>query len=176
MADELFPAGSTVFLDVEYVSAVNDALLTYVKAWTRGVLAAGRYRAGVYVARFNAPTVSAAVRAAYAASGASVTPVFWIAASSSSLGFSFDSRPTDVGVDYASVWQGKLDVNDTWSATQLRIDMNVASSISPSAPGPVAQVADRWGTELSSRTTEQREGVSGGSGLRGSWHATSLRE
>ena len=140
MAADGFPAGSTVFLDVEYVSAVNDALLTYVQAWVRGVLSDGRYRAGVYMARFNSSAVSAAARAGYTASGVSGAPLFWVAATASSLGFSIDSRPTDVGLDYAAVWQGKLDVQDTWGGTQLLIDMNVASAMSPSAPGALAEV------------------------------------
>jgi Domain of unknown function (DUF1906) len=172
MAADGFPSGSTVFLDVEYVSAVNDALLTYVQGWVRGVLSDGRYRAGIYMARFNSGAVSSAARAGYTASASSGAPIFWIAATTSSLGFSFDSRPTDVGVDYASVWQGKLDVRDSWAGTQLLIDMNVASSMSPSSPGAAAQVVDRWGTELSSRTSEQSERLSGSS-IRSRWHATS---
>jgi len=140
MAADGFPSGSAVFLDVEYVSVVNDALLTYVQSWVRGVLSDGRYRAGIYMARFNASAVSAAARAGYTASGVSGAPTFGVAASSRSLGFSFDSRPTDVGLSYASVWQGKLDVYDTWGDTRLLIDMNVASAVSPSAPGTAAQV------------------------------------
>jgi len=174
MAADGFPSGSTVFLDVEYVSAVNDALLTYVQGWVRGVLSDGRYRAGIYMARFNSSAVSGAARAGYTASGAAGAPLFWVAASSSSLGFSFDSRPTDVGVGYASVWQGKLDVQDSWAGTQLLIDMNVASSMSPSSPGAAAQVVGGWGTQLSSRTSEQPERVSG-SRVGGTWLATMRR-
>ena len=168
MASDGFPVGSTVFLDVEYVTTVNDALVTYMKAWIRGVLTDGRYHAGVYMARFNAATFSAAARDAYASAGVTSSPTFWIAASSSSLGFSMDSRPTDVGLSYASVWQGKLDVNETWASTQVTIDANVASAMSPSAPGSAAQVVDAWGSRFVSSPTR---GVAG-SGVRNAWLAT----
>jgi hypothetical protein len=134
MATDGFPAGSTVFLDVEYVSSVNDSLTAYVRAWVRGLLLDGRYRPGIYTARFNAPTISAAARAAYTDAGASGAPRFWLSASSASLGFSMDSRPVDVGYDYASVWQGDLTAYETWAGIALNIDRNVASTISPSAP------------------------------------------
>jgi hypothetical protein len=134
MAADGFPAGSTVFLDVEYVSSVNDSLTSYVRAWVRGLLQDGRYRPGVYTARFNAPTISAAARAAFTDVGASGAPMFWLSASSASLGFSIDSRPVDVGYDYASIWQGDLEAFDTWAGVALHIDRNVASRISPSAP------------------------------------------
>jgi hypothetical protein len=139
MAADGFPHGSTVFLDVEYVTVVNDALLTYLKAWVNAVLTDGRYHPGVYLARSNAGTISAAARSVYTTRGISGAPTFWVAASSSSLRFSIDSRPTDVGLDYASLWQGKLGVNDTWGATTLNIDIDVAASISPSAPSAAAQ-------------------------------------
>jgi hypothetical protein len=60
--------------------------------------------------------------------------MFWLSASSASLGFSIDSRPVDVGYDYASIWQGDLEAFDTWAGVALHIDRNVASRISPSAP------------------------------------------
>ena len=139
MAADGFPSGSTVFLDVEFVTTVNDALVTYVRSWVNAVLADGRYHPGVYLARSNAATIFAAARSAFTNRGVTGAPTFWVAASSSSLGFSIDSRPTDAGLDYASLWQGKLGVDETWGGTTLNIDVNVASSISPSAPSAAAQ-------------------------------------
>jgi len=139
---EGFPAGSVIFLDVEYVTSTSAALRTYIDAWVRAVLTDGRYRAGIYMARSNATLISATVRDAYAASGHSETPPFWVAASSSSLGFSLDSRPTDVGLDYASIWQGRLGVDETWRGVRLNIDVDVASSPSPSAPPSLVAVGN----------------------------------
>jgi hypothetical protein len=136
-AAEGFPAGSVIFLDVEYVTSTSTALRTYIDAWVSSVLSDGRYQPGIYMARSNAVPISTTVRAAYAAAGRNHEPVFWVAGSSSSLGFSLDSRPTDVGLDYASIWQGRLGVDEQWRGVRLNIDVNVASSPSPSAP-PIA--------------------------------------
>lgn len=131
-AREQVSLGSTIFLDVEYVSSVDPALTTYVRAWVRAVLEDGRYRAGIYTARSNALAIRTAALQGYADAGRSDAPAFWIAATSSSLGFSLYRHPTDVGYDFASVWQGRLDVPVTWNGITLRIDENVASTPSPS--------------------------------------------
>lgn len=137
-----FTLGSTIFLDVEYVSTVDPALLDYVRGWIGGVLADGRYGAGIYTARSNALSIHDAAVAAYAAAGRQDTPRFWIAASSASLGFSLFRRPQDVGFDFATVWQGALDVVDDWGGVRLTIDRNVASTASPTAPLPLAALID----------------------------------
>ncbi len=128
-AGEGVPEGSAIFLDVEYVSSVSPELLTYVSAWIKGVLADGRFQPAIYCAKSNADAIYAAARAAYAEAGRDDAPRFWIA---STRGFAITDRPTDVGLEYANVWQGLLDISETWGGLTYRIDVNVADSPSPS--------------------------------------------
>ena len=128
-AGEGVPSGSAIFLDVEYVSSVSPALATYVSAWITGVLADGRFQPAIYCAKSNADAVYAAAMAAYAAAGRHDAPRFWIASSS---GFAITREPTDVGLEYASVWQGLFEVRETWGGFTNTIDVNVADSPSPS--------------------------------------------
>lgn len=130
-AAEGFPAGTVIYLDVERVTTVSPALAEYVRAWVSGVLADGRYTPGIYVHRLNADPVAIATRAAYAARGRANDPPFWV---TSSTGFALELPPSGSGVPYASVWQGPLDVRETYGGTTLQIDANVADTRSPSAP------------------------------------------
>ena len=130
-AAEGFPAGTVVYLDVERVSAVSPALLEYVRGWIDGVLADGRFIPGIYCHRLNADALRDAARAVYAARGRAGEPPFWIA---SSAGFSLEQAPRGVGLDYANVWQGRLDVAESWGGFTLTIDANVADTRSPSSP------------------------------------------
>ena len=130
-AGEGVPAGSTIFLDVEYVTAVSPSLTNYISAWIAGVLADGRFRPGVYCAKSNVDALHAAASAAYSAAGRHDTAPFWIASSAS---FSITAAPAQVGVPYATVWQGLFDVTQSWSNVSATIDVDVASSPSPSAP------------------------------------------
>jgi hypothetical protein len=125
------PPGGAIFLDVEYVTSVSQALVTYMSAWIAGVLADGRFRPAIYCAKSNADAVHSATMAAYVAAGRHDAPPFWIA---SSVGFSLTTVPTDVGLSYASVWQGMFDVSQTWGGQSATVDVDVASSPSPSAP------------------------------------------
>jgi hypothetical protein len=130
-AAEGFPAGTVVYLDVERVSAVSPALLEYVRGWMDGILADGRFVPGIYCHRLNADVLHAAARAVYAARGRDGDAPFWIA---SSGGFSLDQSPRGAGFDYARVWQGRLDVAESWGGFTLTIDANVADTSSPSGP------------------------------------------
>lgn len=125
------PNGSAIFLDIEYVTSVSPALLTYMSAWISGVLADGRFRPAIYCAKSNAATLYEAAAAAYSAAQRHDAPPFWIA---SSIGFTIASAPTAVGLPYATVWQGLFDVSQSWGGATLSIDVDVASSPSPSAP------------------------------------------
>jgi len=132
-AGEGFPSGAVVYLDVERVTAVSPALADYVRAWVDGVLADGRYLPGIYVHRLNADAIGAAAGAAYTARGRAGGPPLWV---TSSTGFSLELPPTASGVAGATVWQGPLDVRETWGGITLQIDANVANTRSPSAPLP----------------------------------------
>ena len=126
-----FPDGTTVFLDVEYVSSVTPTLLTYYRAWIQGILRDGHYKPGIYAAKSNATTLYVAALDASHAAGSNDALSFWIAASS---GFSLGQTPTAVGLDFAKLWQGMFDVTQTWNGKTLQIDVDVASRKSPSAP------------------------------------------
>ena len=128
---EGFPTGTTIYLDVEYVSAVSLPLVEYYKAWIGEVLRDGRYRPGIYLAKSNASPLHQAAMDAYAAAGVSGAPRFWIA---SSTGFAITSDPREVGLEYATVWQGLFNVSQRWGDASLVIDANVALTASPSAP------------------------------------------
>lgn len=126
-----FPAGSVIYLDIERVERVPPQLAAYYAAWLDGVLQDGRYLPGTYGHRFNAPDLYEIARAAYARAGRSEAPPFWIAGGS---GFSLHAHPTEVGLPYARVWQGVLDVTRTWNGVSLHVDENVADRAAPSAP------------------------------------------
>ncbi|MFL5384910.1 MAG: glycoside hydrolase domain-containing protein [Longimicrobiaceae bacterium] len=128
-AAEGFPSGTLVYLDVERVTAVSPALLEYVRGWIDGMLADGRFIPGIYCHRLNADALRDAARAVYAARGRAGEPPFWV---TSSGGFSLEQAPRGVGLDYASIWQGRLDVAETWGGVTLTIDANVADTRSPS--------------------------------------------
>ena len=48
-------------------------------------------------------------------------------------GFSEDKMPSEMGHEFAQVWQGVLDVMQTHNGVQLPIDVSVASVASPSS-------------------------------------------
>jgi hypothetical protein len=125
-AAEGFPRGTTVFLDIERMDAVSPAMQLYFRAWVRRVLADGRYRPGIYAHRANADAIKAGVDAEYAAAGAGGAAAYWLAGGS---GFDLTRVPRDVGADYASAWQGRLDVSRTWNGVTLTIDESVAYGV-----------------------------------------------
>lgn len=126
---EGFPRGSVVFLDVEYMTSVPQRMRDYYRAWTRAVLADGRYRPGIYAHTNNAATIYDDVSEEYDRAGARGEPPFWIAGSG---GFSQDRAPTDVGHTFAMAWQGLLDVVREHNGVKLPVDISVASVASPS--------------------------------------------
>ena len=128
-AREGFPKGSVVFLDVEHMDVVPQPMREYYKAWTRVVLADGRYQPGIYAHTKNAKTIYDDVSDVFDQAGVDADPPFWIAGSS---GFSPGRSPTDVGHAFASAWQGVLDVVRTHNGVRLPIDISVASAASPS--------------------------------------------
>lgn len=134
-----FAAGSVIFLDIEPVTTVPEALRTYYRAWTRRVVEDGRFRPGLYAHRRNATEILKDMRAVSVDAGASVagkTTDFplWLASPSSD--FSLVQSPLESGVEAASIWQGRLTFDEAWAGVTLRIDANVADTPSPSAPRP----------------------------------------
>lgn len=127
---EGFPAATIVFLDIERMDVLAPAMRQYYAAWTRAVLADGRYRPGAYVHAVNAPTIAADLSAVYAQQGVPGLPPLWVARG---RGFSpTSSWPVQLGQAGASIWQGRLDVSDAYAGVRLPLDVNVADSRSPS--------------------------------------------
>jgi hypothetical protein len=128
---EGFPAGTSIYLDVERVRAVSPALQAYVRAWVERVLTEGRYRPALYVHAYNAQALYDIAHAVYDAHGLQGRPRFWIANAS---GFSRDRSVADVGFPFADVWQGQFHVTETWGGQAHFIDVNLSTDDSPSAP------------------------------------------
>ena len=134
-----FSRGSVIYLDIEPVSAVSQPMKEYFRAWTRRMLEDGRFRPGLYAHQRNVAEIHADMRAMHAdlrgsaAAAQSAIPV-WVAAPSTT--FSVVQAPRELGLDIANIWQGRVDVDESWGGVSLRIDANVASTPSPSAPQP----------------------------------------
>lgn len=126
---EGFPEGSVIFLDIERMEKTPEAMREYYRAWTARVLEDGRYRPGFYAHKHNAQRVYDDVKAEFLLAGRTEEPPFWIAGGRD---FSPQKAPQEVGMQFASVWQGVLDVVQEWKGYKLPLDVNVASSVSPS--------------------------------------------
>jgi hypothetical protein len=136
-----FPRGTHIFLDIERMTTIPQTMRDYYRAWVARVLADGRFRPAIYAHQRNAADLHADVRAAFEAAGVRDEPSFWV---SSPSGFTLTASPTDVGFPFARVWQGLIDVTQTWNGVTLRVDVNAADSPSPSASGPaVANAAQQ---------------------------------
>jgi len=110
----------------------------YYSAWVRAVLDDGRYVPGIYVHTYNANTVYNDVKAVYTSVGLKTEPPFWVA---KSKGFDTTKHPREAGHTFAAVWQGMLDVTQTWNGHEIPIDVNVAALPSPSSVvGEVAEM------------------------------------
>jgi hypothetical protein len=129
-----FARGTHVFLDIERMTTIPPAMRDYYRAWVGRVLGDGRFRPAIYSHHRNAAEIYADVRALFDAAGIREEPSFWI---SSPATFTLSSSPSDVGFRFARVWQGVFDATQTWNGVRLRVDVNVADSPSPSAPGPI---------------------------------------
>jgi guanyl-specific ribonuclease Sa len=127
---EGFAPGTVVFLNIERMNRVPQAMRDYYRAWTARMLADGRYRPGFYAHKFNAQIVYDDVKAEYARAAVSSEPPFWVAGG---RGFSPEREPHEVGHSFAKVWQGVLDVVEEWKGFKLPLDVNVARVPSPSS-------------------------------------------
>jgi hypothetical protein len=130
-ASEGFPARTVIYLDIEHMDAIPASMEAYYRAWVQQVLADGRFTPGIYVHKANAEAIHSGVQRAYSDMNASGSAVFWL---TTSTGFSIDRSPRDVGFEWASVWQGMYNVAQTWNGVTINIDVNVATTRSPSSP------------------------------------------
>jgi hypothetical protein len=132
---EGFPPESIVFLDIERMEVMPQAMRDYYRAWAKALLVDGRYRPGVYVHKWNAQAVYDDLKAEFAAAGVNEEPRIWIA---SGTGFDEGKAPQDVGFAFAGVWQGMIDVARAVASIKLPVDVNVSKWTSPSEPAKIA--------------------------------------
>jgi len=126
---EGFPKGSVIFLDLERTERMPALMRDYYKGWVATVLTDGRYRPGIYVHSHNAQTVYDDVKGLFMAARVTEEPRFWVA---SARDFSPDKAATEVGHDFAGMWQGVIDVVRKVADIALPIDINVSNWPSPS--------------------------------------------
>jgi hypothetical protein len=138
---EGFPPNTVVYLDVEAMDTITPAIQDYTRAWFTEVLNGG-FVPGMYCHVRNAPDLRAAVMAAYP-SGAPA-PLFWVAGGKKPFDPA-NSTPSDSGVGFAEMWQGRLDTDDTQGSIKLRIDMDVAAHPDPSGVYVQAPAAVSFG-------------------------------
>lgn len=131
---EGFAPHSIVFLDIERMEVMPDAMRAYYRAWAQALLTDGRYRPGVYVHAHNAQAVYDDLKQEFAAAKVNEEPRIWVA---SGRGFDEGKAPQDVGFAFAGVWQGMLDVARAVADIKLPVDVNVSAWTSPSEPAKV---------------------------------------
>jgi hypothetical protein len=127
---EGFAKGSVIFLDIERMERMPQRMRDYYTAWAGTVLGDKRYRPGIYVHSHNAADVYADVKRVYTRAGIDEEPRFWVA---SARDFSPDKAPSEVGHEFAGMWQGVIDVVRKVADIALPIDINVSDWRSPSA-------------------------------------------
>jgi hypothetical protein len=129
-AAEGFPSGTVIFLDVEHMNGVPQAMRDYYREWTARVLTDGRYRPGFYAHTANAALIYDDVKSVYDSLNIAGEPPFWVAGNTAE--FAAGKVPTDVGHAFAAVWQGVLDRVEERNGHRLPIDVSVAATASPS--------------------------------------------
>jgi hypothetical protein len=100
-----------VFLDIERMEKMPQAMRDYYGAWTKRLREHGQYRPGVYVHAHNAQAVYDDVKAAFFAAGVDEEPRIWVA---SGRGWEEGKAPQDVGFDLLSVRPEKRS-DGTWA-------------------------------------------------------------
>jgi hypothetical protein len=130
---EGFPPGCIVYLDVEPVDAFAPEHISYYRGWIRTILDSGSLKPGTYCHAKNADALYNAAQQEYADAGLpNGAPSFWI----TKVDMTFDptsASPTDSGVQYADIWQGRIDVpSEGHGGISLDVDWDVANSADPS--------------------------------------------
>ena len=128
---EGFALRSVVFLDIERMEKMPQAMRDYHRAWARTLLQDGSFMPGVYVHAHNAQAVHDDLKAEFVAAGVKEDPRVWVA---TGRGFDESKAPQEVGFNFAGMWQGMIDVARAVADIKLPVDVNVSSWISPSEP------------------------------------------
>ena len=129
MASEGFAPGSYVFLDVERSDTFSAALENYISAWISNIAAVG-LGPGIYCHKHNASDIRATMLAALPAPPL-IRPRFWIVGGDPSLFDLATSKPTDVGVPFADVWQSPVSVSRTFGGVTINIDEDLSAAPFP---------------------------------------------
>ena len=129
MGAEGFPPSSYVYLDIERTDTFPSNLAAYITAWVSTV-AATVFRPGIYCHKFNADAVRAAVLSGLSAHG-NVQPRFWVVGGVTSQFDIGSSKPTDVGVAFANLWQCPASTSRTFGGVTINIDENVSNWADP---------------------------------------------
>ena len=127
MASEGFPAGDYVYLDIERTDQFPRGLTDYITAWV-GAIGGGNYLPGIYCHKFNASSVKAAVDAGLPDG---VEARYWIVGGVASHFNIKTSKPTDVGIDFANLWQCPVSVTRAFGGVSINIDEDVADRADP---------------------------------------------
>ncbi|HEX2167600.1 MAG TPA: glycoside hydrolase domain-containing protein [Longimicrobiales bacterium] len=128
-ADDGFPAGTVIFLDVERVEQVSPELSAYVRAWVARMLDERRYTPGLYAHDINVEALYSILADEFVRHQRTDRPPLWVARPA---GFDLNSAPAESGYAAALIWQGRLNTVEQWGGTRLNIDANVSSSADPS--------------------------------------------
>jgi peptidoglycan hydrolase-like protein with peptidoglycan-binding domain len=124
-----FAQGTSIYLDVERVDNIGAAWVNYIGSWVSQLLQTP-YQPAVYCHKFNALGVRQAVLGAFSA-GSNPAPRFWIVGSGSPAFNLQASRPADVGIDFADMWQCPSSVTRTFGGVSINIDENVSVRVDP---------------------------------------------
>ena len=107
--------------------------IAYYRGWIRTILDSGTLKPGTYCHAKNSDDLYNAAQQEYADAGLpSGAPSFWV----TKVDLTFDptsASPTDSGVPYADIWQGRIDLpNESHGGVSLNVDWDVANSSDPS--------------------------------------------
>lgn len=128
-ADEGFPNGTVVYLDVERVENVSTEMAAYVRAWAGALLDDGRYVPGIYAHDRNAAALVTILTEEFLRRQRVEQPRLWVAGGS---GFDVRRSPAESGYPFATAWQGVFNTRESWGGHELLIDVNVATVADPS--------------------------------------------
>ena len=125
-AREGFPRGTTVFLDIERMDVhATRRCATTTRPGCARCSTTGAIVPGIYVHTYNANTVYDDVKSVYRSVGSSRASRR--SGSRSRPASTSTKLPSEMGHTFAAVWQGVLDVEQTWNGHKIPIDVNVAA-------------------------------------------------
>lgn len=127
-ANEGFPAGSFIYLDIETGDPFDTDLSGYLQGWVPQILASG-FGVGLYCSRNIASDVNNAVAGFGAAA-----PRIWVFGDGAGSNEKFNrnvSVPSDSGVGFATAWQS-LTHSQTFGSSTLAVDESVSTLFDPS--------------------------------------------